>query len=414
MDERYTVLEPEKESLLGTGLRGVARAGARALESVAGLPADIVGGGLALSDVASHKLGSLIGSEKLQKANASKITDYLPTSSNIRKYGTENIERALGTDYLTPRTKGEERFDEYVGDVASLLVPFGGGSRISLKALKSAGGTAALGNLAKWGAEELGGGEGTQAGAKIGAMLLPSIFGAPSVKKYMDSLYEKTSSLLPKKEKVLAKELTERIKSVSNDLSKGTATPTKDILKKPVKDIKKALKRGKGELGIIDAVQFKKDLNEIIRDSSTTTSARGQLKEIVHDINKSINTIGKEHPEFLKSLRSADNIWAGLTEGSKVTKFLDKYVQKYAFHPLTLGLLGLHGGLGTALKVGGSLAGYEGFKVLQSFAKSREIRKYYGHTVSSALKNNAPQSLKSMQKLDEAIRKQEQGEYIVL
>ena len=148
MDERYTVLEPEKESLLGTGLRGVARAGARALESVAGLPADIVGAGLALSDVASHKLGSLIGSEKLQKANASKITDYLPTSSNIRKYGTENIERALGTDYLTPRTKGEERFDEYVGDVASFLVPFGGGSRISLKALKSAGGTAALGNLA--------------------------------------------------------------------------------------------------------------------------------------------------------------------------------------------------------------------------------------------------------------------------
>ena len=412
--EEYTVLpfaEKEKESIPSKALRNVTRTAARATESVLGLPGDIASGALGLGGIASEKL--------LGKPFLPSLREHIPTSETVKKYVTEPIGKLLPEKYLEPQSKEEEISDEFFSDLSSLLVPLGGSTKLGHSAL-----VAGSGNIAKWATKELGGSERAQTGAKIGGMLLSSLGGLRKTNQYMRSLYDKAEQLLPTAYKAPAPELSKKMGELNKSLNVGIMTPSKKALLEPVDAIQSILQRNNNLLPTVEAISLKRDINELIRDADFPDAARKQMKSVVNDINKSINRVGETYPEFLKTIIEADNVLAGLNEGSKVSHFLNKHLTaSHLFHPITLAILGIHGATGglstlaqSAGGVFGSLALKEGYGVLESFAKSSGIRNYYAKTVGAALKGNAPQALKYANKLDQEIKKQEQeqGEFIVL
>jgi hypothetical protein len=185
-------LEPEKpETIAGTAVRGIARTGARAVESILGLPGDIIAGarglitsaGESLKQSLESKLGQqLPGPTEQPEAVKTPFGEIpVPTSKLVREKVTEPIaEKILPKDYLKPVGKYERLSDRIISDVAPLIV--GGVSKLG--ALTIGG----LSNLGSFAAKELGFGGKAQEGIKLGTMLITSFATPRLLKNYAKTL----------------------------------------------------------------------------------------------------------------------------------------------------------------------------------------------------------------------------------
>jgi len=186
------------ESIFGTTARTVARTGARALETAAGLPGDISEGVLGLLgaaekgifgtetipkkvDVTFGKLGTLNKAIEFFTGEKSPLPETIspPTSDQIREY----VSKPIGGKYLEPQAEWEKVSDAVVQDLVPLLVPVKGKVPFT-RALKVSG----LGNLASWATKKLGGGEKEGAIAKLGTTLLTTIVHPGTIAKFAKTL----------------------------------------------------------------------------------------------------------------------------------------------------------------------------------------------------------------------------------
>ncbi len=164
----------QQESLLPYLGRSAARTAVRGVETLAGLPGDIIGGGINLLSKATG--GYTPTHQELTQKDIERGVPFaeklqLPTSEYFR--GLTQSDPEVG-QYLEPRTPGEAGWDQIVSDAVPYLL--GGGSL----AAKAARGLAisSAGNLTKWGAESLGASPLVGTGLKLGSMLLAGMFKA--------------------------------------------------------------------------------------------------------------------------------------------------------------------------------------------------------------------------------------------
>lgn len=159
-----TGMGEDSESGLGMATRTGARTLARAGETIAGTPGNLLSLALNAGNWVTGK--KIPGSETIQE---------YATSEGIKKHVTEG----LTGEYLKPQGKGEEYWDEFVGDTAGLLVPFLGTAAKGGKTLAMAG--KALGKAAAVAGVAQGAGHATEklfdspiagTGVKLGVTLL--------------------------------------------------------------------------------------------------------------------------------------------------------------------------------------------------------------------------------------------------
>src|SRR5271165_1406288 len=224
----------QQESIPGGLFRNASRLATRSVETALGLP----------GDVESLGRGALnLGGRLVAGTNVVSPESFLPTSERVREFGKKLDEprlaaKGLSPNYLEPQGGLENFADEVTKTATGLLLPISGGTvGLTTKALRAAG-IAGASELAKLGTQYVTGSEAAGDGAKIGTMLATSLIGTPGIKKYMDSLYATSESLIPEGAQATSKLIEPTLMKLEKVLSKGTTTPTKASVSRVVSDLR--------------------------------------------------------------------------------------------------------------------------------------------------------------------------------
>lgn len=389
-----SIPEPKQQSS-GLG-RNIARTASRAAESVLGLPGDVANAALGVGNFLTSGAPKPIPKySDIQK----DLPISLPTSQQVREFGKEHI----SGQELEPRSEGEALYDEVIGDLASFLIPVKGKIPFKGAIAKAIGG-----NAASWLTKQVGGGEGAQAGAKIGFNLLSGLPGGrKTLTDRMNENYKNADSV-SKGASHSAKQLNEDVRKISKYVYSGHETDAKKFLKKPVESIENYIRGEK--IGVHDAWTLKRDINSVLGDYSTPREARPFLKNMSASLNNVLKDYGKSNPDFLKSYSEAEDIFKGLHQTSVVSDFLRKNLnlETALKNPVakTLflgGIGGLHY-LGTlpqvVLGVGAIVGAREGSKAIDLIKNSSNARKYYADTIKASLAGNVRAASRSLSNLD--------------
>lgn len=343
-------------------LRPLANIGARGLQSLFTVPFDIADLGYKLGAVGLKKAANLFGAdvdvpsevkvkapdiagaiapyiqdealrERLtsegQRAQEFQDEGYrLPTSQVVEETVTKPaIESVFGEGAAEPQSRLESRASEFVSDVAALFSPFGiiGGLPFK-RALQLAG----MGNLASFLTEEAGGGEGAQAGAKIGTMLATSFLGQGGTRYFSN----RAQDLYNEAKGSVSPETLTKGRALKNDLFKIERSlarrnfPKKDIVTKNIDTIINNINEG-NSIRIHDVIDARQDINAWLRDSSLAgkgaSSARKSLGDVSQVLNKTLDAAGKEWPHFARqSLAEADDLYKAMKGSNMLSNALSK------------------------------------------------------------------------------------------
>lgn len=410
---------------LSTAARGVARTAARVGETVAGLPADILSGGVNLLSKATG--GYIPTTQQLAEKDKERgVPSFLqlPTSERFRE-GT----RALTGEYLEPKNEYEELGDEFTSLVSALVAPakgvfglLGKGAEIVGKvprALKIAGTAIGAGEAVKYAT----GSEKAKEYTKLGVLLASGLTGGREVlEKKAKEGFEKAKSV-PGSITVKAPELESSVKSIEHELGLGSFTKHKQEVKKFVDDVNKSFEKGtkhtfKGGRQIIEKaipieelVQLEKDANEIIRDYNVPKKAEPYILKLKEEFNKALNDYGKTDVPWNEAYQESKEIYYGLKQRSKLNAFLEDHTNieellksKTAKSILFGGYLSSHispeklAGAFAAGKV--SSAVHRGVRFGEFIYNSPTALKYYKGAMAAALKNDVGAFTQSAKRLD--------------
>lgn len=382
-------------------LRNQAQQTSRMVESIAGLPGDLV-----------NFVGGLFGYEP----NA-------PGSEKLR-----DVSEEISGGYTKPQNETEEKAGELMQDVALFAMPGAKYYSVSRNI-----GIPVAANLVKEGIKYTGADEKQQAYGKIGSMVILDLLGhrksLGSSKEFASSLFQKADEAIPKGLSVSSVNLEKSLGSLENSLKAGGERPaTGDALKK-ISEIKKEIKNGKIDLK--DLVAYRPAINEWIDkykgfDIQSSPAIRkkiiNNLNQVKGEVIKAAEEYGERYnPEYLKLSRSANEAYAAYSQSNKIANFIEKHASsklKSTGAKALLGgaLAGGGGGLISGLGITGGALGagaglsYAVFKrILRS--KSPTLRNHYFQIIEGASKGNAGQVIKNAMLLDkELMEMDETGE----
>jgi len=382
--------EPQQEGIIGKGIRNVARTGARALESVVGLPGDIVG---VMNTVLEGLTKKLNPSSKVENI---KPPSFLPGSESLREKVTSKISPG---GYLEPKTDYESLWDSFVGDLAQFVIPIGGQVPVK-QAIKLSG----LGNLAGWGAQQLGYDPSTQAKAKVGTMLLSSLIQPTALKGYVKHLYDSAEKSIPVNASIDFGNLTKDLQKSLSAIKRGD-NPNKQFIIDRIQTVLGNVKKSTNKINVQQAWELKKDMNEWL-GKDLSPKQRHYVQKLSEGLNGVLSKYGEKNKEFLSLYKEADDIWGGLAASSTVKEKLNKWItEEHLVNPIMLVLLGLHPAK-TLGQVAGLITAKEGVNVLEPVIRSKRIRSYYGNVIKETLNNNKDNALKYVAKLNKEIDKE--------
>lgn len=360
--------------------RQIARTGARAFESIVGIPKELF---------QLLERGIRAGAEKITGREVPEfpITEVLfpglKTAEEIR-----TLEKPVFREYLEPRTEKEKIVDEFTSLAAPLALPVVGFGSIP-RALKAAAGGIALKHTAKAmnapeSVQNLMQFVGTFAGSKI-----------PKFKTYEKALYQSADTLLPAAATTSAKPILKNIETLETFASKGLKTPAKKTILDTTQQLKNVLKEDK--VKIKDLIELKKDLNEII-NFEIPQGRKSLLKGLNRNVGKLIEDYGKrENPEFLKSYKSANQLHGELAQSYKTDEFF-KGIKK-------LEDLGMAGAILTghwkAVPAFFLAKGTTSF--IQNLLTRPQIRKFYFKAIEEAVKHNKGGVIQAARNMNKAM-----------
>ena len=418
----------EPESIPAYALRTAGRTLARAGESAVGLPADVVKG------VGTLGLGALNYATQGATPTFSDIAQHAPVSLPTSEYIRENVTKRFTGKALEPKTSGEELYDEFIGDVASILTPAKGkilrGEIPFKRALFGAAGRAAAGNAAKWGTEEVTGSPLAGTAAKIGVMALAGTVGGrkkieADEKKFYKDAYanikpdeafdiSKGKKQIDRIEKVVKKGdsptkkfIKDRIDAFNEIVEQPTAAKESETgllnqFGKPITKTIPGVKGGKAE--IEQLIELKKGWNAYLADPKTPKAVRGPLKRLIGILKGEIEDYGKTNSEFYKNYKIAEELHTGLNSSNIVQRiiadspFLDETIKNPTLRYLLTGKAYKYIGDFPVTQLAGAaaatLAAKAGARTFQLLLQSPYARKAYKGFISATLNNDKKNMIK--------------------
>lgn len=387
--------------------RNLARSGARAVESIVGLPGDILNVATGSGEWLSKKLGAT--PEEIERLRESRTfldpSNLFPSSEKIR----EKVSSKVGDKYLEPKNKVEAFSDDIVSDLAALMIPG------KVKAPKSVRlinpflkklGIAAAGNIAKEGAKAVGAGEGAQQAIKLGAMVLTGAISRSAPKKLVSDLYKEADASIKGSPRIEAPELNKYVKNLKGELKQGLQAPSEKAVLSSLERLQSKIKNGK--IGVKELWSSKRSINEEMAKALFETPAKGAkaraknlYKGINRELNKELAKYGESNPEFGKAFQSAEDGYRALAKSQVIGNFARKHTNsKYA--PMAAYLFKpIFGKI--AAPSAATIGGYKGAQILYRISKSPTLRKYYKEVVQAAAQENAGAMNKSLSKLQNSL-----------
>ena len=431
----FDVVQKEKEGKIPEGwweatARNITRTGSRMVETVLGLPGDIV------------QFGSWVG-EQLNlpevkplalQGSGQFLLNQLPTQQSLQKQS-----ESLTGGYTAPQGGGEEFSDEVFKTVANLLsgteakqivqgaTNLPGLARQGIKMGRMLG--QAIGaESAKEGVKLYGGGEGAQEAAKLGSLFvmgltLPRLTGEVNPDRYLNSLYRERDALIPQGTMVTPSGLQSDLQAfIDQQLRRGGPTPEKTQVAGIAQQFLDRLAQGPVEMD--ELIEMYRSVNRNRAnvmaapdlDKAGVRAARGYWGRMAHMFNGTIEGyLGGISPEALRLHRSANSGWASMAQSKAASNFI---MNKLKGVPLHTGVAALFGGgifnpMGALQAVGGA-AGAAGLgtmavksmEMAYRFLTNPTLRHYYNQVLINAIRENAPATVHAVQKLDKSYQKE--------
>ena len=362
---RYEVVAPE-ESYPAKALRiGAATAGT--IEETVGNAPHYLAHGIKSLQSGAEKLGTWatkglgienalnLGQEPLEPL--SKTIDRVPLESVVPKLGTmakKAVGKVLPENYLEPKGENEKTYHEFVSDVTSLFTPLGflktptvgkiegltdietpGKAKMGIKGkfglakpnmgFGKALGAAALGTLAKWGAQQVGASETGQTAAKVGTVLAATLLGPSGLKKKMGNLYKEADKQAVGKA-IDINDIVPELDKLNAVFEKGAMTPSKKYMKDRFNEILSKVVRvdrsyghREGSRDIRSGVNSLSDIHEALASKKFPLSKFFIPLEDAMELKRNMHEYGRN----LKKPEGIEKLLPGLTNSIK--KSIDKY-----------------------------------------------------------------------------------------
>lgn len=394
--------------------RGLSRMGEKAI----GLPGDIV--------------------NFVQHITGKKAAEFpLPTSTSLQ----EKSEK-WSQGYTTPQNEFEKKSDEFLGDVAGMMI-LGGPGRTSGAILARTLGVPLAGNLAQEGVKYATGDEKKAAQAKMGAMfILDLIFARRDItgnrgltgspRTYVSELFNEAENSIPQGAMADAINLQNTLTTVRTDLQRGGTSPTTTAALKKIDEALNVINNGQIEVRELPA--FRRNINAIAEQMGAWNvelppNLRRQAINNLGQVRRSIIEAGEnygrtQNPQFLQYWQAANEASSVLNRSNVVSSYIqrnygNKFVSKGA--KLLFGV-GAGGAFCTTLKVSPVAAAvtgtavtassliYQSGKVLYRIMESPTLRHYYLDSVTAAMNGQKSVMIQNLAKLDKALEEEEKKE----
>jgi hypothetical protein len=384
------------ETGLQSGLRHVARTGARVGESLLGFPGDVAS--LALGATRYLTGGKTPSYEQVQEYLPVRI----PTSSQLQE-GTEKISGG----YLAPKSEYESTADEFSQFLATLMLPLKGKVPFK-KALLQAG----LGTAGGKAAKLLGAGELGQIGGKVGGLILGSTLGGRST---LQQLQKQNYENIFKSAENVAADASPLLKDVDKlqRIIKTRVTPaSKKIQEIVIAPLSESITGNK--IALEDALRIEQGINSALRSASLPTDAKKILGTVKDSLVNTIEVAGKDIPDFVSQYRDAKSLTRDLSRAYKATDLLEKVFSKNVTtaleNPITK-VLALGGsfafkGLPGLVGIGATAGGIEAANAFNLIKNSPIARKTYLSMIKNSLANDALAVSRDMAKLNKIANKE--------
>lgn len=397
---------PEERGFLENQARRAKRYGARAAESVVGLPGDIVQTVRSMAqsipdvEVGPFKIRGGLQPEEEQnfvQRWGRKALESLPGSGELRAKTAESFPD------LEPESEAEDVEDEIVGDLAALAIPVKGKIPFA-RAL----GLSLIGNAGKQAMKEMGFGGTAQEATKMGLMIFGGMFGkGRGARTYMNNLYKQAEGFVPKGAKF--KYPMKGIEKVEGLIAKGAMNDAKAPVAAFIEDM-----RGKMPSGVMtveEAMQFDRDLSREIARSANDPTKRGLYKQLKKAHLNAVDEYAKENKAFGETWNDAKMAYKGLETGMQIQDFVKKNanVKNLTYSAALLGMqeAALPGHTGTKLAaLGGAATTLYSAEVAKRIAKNPALRRYYQNVVQASLSDNAAMLNRNIQGLERAAKKE--------
>ncbi len=413
--EKYRVREPSK--LQETG-RHLARTGARATETVLGLPGDIAQLGKGLASVLPEEPAFLKKDENIVQKKGRELIEKLPTSQDLQEFSSQ-----LTSGFTDPQGAWEKFGDEITGLSTALLIPMKDPTKFKslLKSLGLSFGKATIAKGLGKGAELLGAEEKGKLATELGSLLLMGAIGPNVANEYVEGAYNQARKAIPNGTMLPTQNLNEGLQQLEGSLSSGIMTATKKQVLKDLKSLKN--KASGGAMPASELVEAYHDINETMTsqklfDELSKTQMRklkNRYNQLKGEIDNELSSYGKYNPEFYENWKSANQGFATIQESKKLNQWISRKVknlpEKLAggvalelFYGHPIGAAATTAGIGTAYMA--SRAG----QALYQISKSPLLRKHYLNAAKAGANQNFPAFLKSIEKLEKGLNQSSESQ----
>lgn len=430
----YTGEEPE--GYLENAVRNINRTGSRMVETVLGLPGDVekfaknVPSSFGMLGTALEKF---IGRDKWNSLTGGgpQGSQMFPGQQDLQK-----ISETLTKGGTSPQGKGEELSDEVVKTFTSLMVPGGGTNTVVGNATRLAPinaqmlkmgrnlGAAIAAESAREGIKLYGGSPGAQEFGKMSTLMmlgmtLPRLTRETNPEAYLEALYQGRDARIPQGTMVTPTGLAHGLQNfINNRLRFGGPTAEKThVLGEAQAFLDRINNRA---IPMDELLQMYRDINRNRSnvmmapiDKTGVRTARGYYGEMASLFNNSIEGyLGSISPEALQFHRQANSGWASLSQSQRASEFL---MDKINNVPLKTGVATLFGGgilynpsaAATSLGLAGlGAGGIKGVEMAYRFMTNPTLRHYYNDVIMHAMRENGPQAVRALKKLDDFYAKE--------
>ena len=399
--------------------RNAAQLGARSAELVLGLPGNIkkqfrkeIG---QLYDF--FNLGS-IEDEETQPPEEGSVHELFmnpPGSSELREQVMPLVAEKITGDknFLEPRNKKEAKAGELLQDVESFFLPGTGALRLAVKL-----GAPILGNLAQEGAKYLGIGQEKAEKIKLGTMFATTLAGQVNAGRFSSERIQAGKQAVPQNATANVSNLATRLQPLMTRLNRGLNVPSKSRARQGINDLADQIQGGRMDMhSLMDA---RDHINEWISEAGgwdvpgpTRDASIRNLNELKRGVIDTINeNLDQRFPQAAENYKTGYEAAAVTHRSNAASRFIEKnFGRKTASMGAKLLFPAMAGGAAIIPKTAAVGAGlyplYKTGQVLYRVSKSPTLAKYYSDVISNSLAGNAPAMVKSMNKLDYELAKDE-------
>lgn len=415
----------DDESWLDYTTRNTEQNAARATEFFLGLP-----GGLKKAITETREM---IGSkflpeiskeisehEQKNRPEEGGIVNFLmnpPSSQDIReKYTPQVSEKLFGSKtHLEPRGKGEEFMGNLTQDVVGMFMP---GSQLRLATRI---GAPIISNLAKEGLKYVGVSDENAEKAKLGIQLITSIAGQSNPGQFSSHMIRDAKQMVPENFMFNVGNLANRTTQLFNRLSRGMRVPSKSQVFRGMEDLNQQVQGN--QMSLRSLMDARDDINEWIAEAKgfdvpvpvrdrTLHNLNEMKRHVIDEIHDQLQT---HFPEVNDMYRNGYEAAAVNHASNAISNFVEEnFGRKFASASAKILFPGLAGASYLAPKAviaGGVLFPlYKTGQVFYRIANSPTLAHYYQDVISQSLRGNVPTMVKSMDKLDKELEKQEKKE----